>query len=89
MTGRLRDRLWPREFILYADESTQKGTHYSYFFGGLLIPSDMVEPVSSALAAEKLRLNLHNEVKWQPRLMSGDVNHVHSEFSSTQPFKAS
>ena len=54
----------PREFILYADESTQKGTHYSYFFGGLLIPSDMVEPVSSALAAEKLRLNLHNEVKW-------------------------
>ena len=55
----------PREYILYADESTQKGAHYSSFFGGLLIPSDMVEPVSSALAAEKLRLNLHNEVKWK------------------------
>ena len=55
----------PREFILIADESTQKGPLYSNFFGGLLIPSDRVEPVSSALAAEKLRLNLHNEVKWK------------------------
>ena len=55
----------PREFILYADESTQKGAHYSSFFGGLLISSQMSGPVSSALAAEKRRLNLHNEVKWK------------------------
>ena len=54
----------PREFILIADESTQKGPLYSNFFGGLLISSDRVEPVSSALAEEKLRLNLRNEVKW-------------------------
>lgn len=55
----------PREFILIADESIQKGPLYSSFFGGLLIPSDRVEPVSSALAEEKLRLNLRNEVKWK------------------------
>ncbi len=55
----------PREFILIADESTQKGPRYSNFFGGLLISSDRVEPVSSALAEEKLRLNLRNEVKWK------------------------
>ena len=55
----------PREFILIADESTQKGPLYSNFFGGLLIPSDRVEPVSSALAQQKLRLNLRNEVKWK------------------------
>lgn len=53
-----------REFILIADESTQKGPHYSNFFGGLLISSDRIEAVSLALAEEKLRLNLHNEVKW-------------------------
>ncbi|MDE0608397.1 MAG: hypothetical protein OXH77_00605 [Anaerolineaceae bacterium] len=55
----------PREFTLIADESTQKGPRYSNFFGGLLISSDRVEPVSSALAEEKLRLNLRNEVKWK------------------------
>ena len=61
----MRQFVTPREFILYADESTQKGAHYSSFFGGLLISSQMSGPVSSALAAEKQRLNLHNEVKWQ------------------------
>ncbi len=55
----------PREYLLYADESIQKGPLYSSFFGGLLIPSDRVEPVSLALAEEKLRLNLRNEVKWK------------------------
>ena len=52
------------EFFLYADESTDKGAHFSNFFGGLLVSSDMVEPISLALASEKLHLNLHQEVKW-------------------------
>lgn len=55
----------PREFILYADESVQKGAYYSNFFGGILIPSNMVGPVSATLASEKRRLYLKDEVKWK------------------------
>jgi len=72
----------PREFILIADESTQKGPLYSNFFGGLLISSDRVEPVSSALAEEKLRLNLRNEVKWNKTSLNylGKYCHLMSLF---------
>ncbi len=55
----------PREFILYADESIEKGALFSNFYGGLLISSRDRGGVVSALEAEKVRLNLHGEVKWQ------------------------
>jgi len=55
----------PREYILYADESVEKGALFSNFYGGLLISSQVRDAVVAALEAEKLRLNLHGEVKWQ------------------------
>lgn len=55
----------PREYILYADESVEKGTYFSNFYGGLLISSRDRSAVISALEAEKARLNLYGEVKWQ------------------------
>ncbi|MCY3945145.1 MAG: hypothetical protein OXF44_02530 [Anaerolineaceae bacterium] len=55
----------PREFILYADESVERGARFSNFFGGLLISSRDRSLVVSLLEAEKQRLHLHGEVKWQ------------------------
>ena len=55
----------PREYILYADESVEKGTHFSNFYGGLMVSSRDRDAVVSLLEAEKVRLNLHGEVKWQ------------------------
>lgn len=55
----------PREYILYADESEEKGAYFSNFYGGLLISSRDRDAVVSLLEAEKSRLNLHGEVKWQ------------------------
>lgn len=61
----MRESLQPREFFLYADESVQKGAICSNFFGGVLIPSNMIGPVSAELASEKRRLYLNDEVKWK------------------------
>lgn len=53
------------EYVIYADESSEVGPHFSNFYGGVLIRSTDLTPLTEALAAKKAELNFHGEVKWQ------------------------
>jgi hypothetical protein len=53
-----------KEFIIYADESTQRGRYYSNFYGGALIRSDHIDHVRYTLHKVKQEHNLYNEIKW-------------------------
>jgi hypothetical protein len=53
-----------KELVIYCDESDKRGTHFSNFYGGVLIRSTDIEPVRRELAETKLALNLHRELKW-------------------------
>ena len=52
------------ELVIYADESDQKGTYFSNFYGGALVRSEHIDEVRAVLAARKRELNLFGEVKW-------------------------
>jgi hypothetical protein len=52
------------EYIIYCDESDERGLHFSNFYGGALVRSDHLEDVANALRACKAAQNLHREVKW-------------------------
>ncbi|MGL4423396.1 MAG: DUF3800 domain-containing protein, partial [Gemmataceae bacterium] len=54
-----------KEYILFCDESDQKGAFYSHFFGGVIVGASQYEQVSNRLDQKKSTLNLHSEVKWQ------------------------
>ncbi|MEH3063668.1 MAG: DUF3800 domain-containing protein [Methylobacterium radiotolerans] len=54
----------PKEFIIYCDESSSKGKHFSDFYGGALISSDDIDHVRTVIAAKKAELNLNGELKW-------------------------
>jgi hypothetical protein len=54
----------PRELIIYCDESSSRGRHFSDFYGGALVDSDHIDAVRSRIAAKKKELNLHGEIKW-------------------------
>ncbi|MHC4887614.1 MAG: DUF3800 domain-containing protein [Planctomycetota bacterium] len=53
-----------REFIIYADESEQKGFKFSNFYGGALVSSTDVAQVNASIRATFEEQNLHKEVKW-------------------------
>jgi hypothetical protein len=53
-----------KEYIIYCDESAEKGAHFSDFYGGVMIESDHIDEVRSTLAAKKKELNLGAETKW-------------------------
>ena len=52
------------EYILYCDESTQKSSLYSDFFGGCIISGKDLPYVTSTLNVKKSELHLYGEVKW-------------------------
>jgi Protein of unknown function (DUF3800) len=52
------------EYIIYCDESDEKGTHFSNFYGGALVRSDDLQQAVDALRSSKTAQNLHKEVKW-------------------------
>lgn len=52
------------EYILYCDESSDKGTKYSDFFGGCMVNSKNATAVISALEKKKRELHLRGEIKW-------------------------
>jgi len=52
------------EYILYCDESTQKSSLYSDFFGGCIISGKDYPHVTSELNTKKTELHLYGEVKW-------------------------
>lgn len=53
-----------KEYIIYCDESEERGRHYSNFYGGALIRSDHIDDVRNAISHKKEELNLGKEVKW-------------------------
>jgi len=54
-----------KEYIIYCDESQQKDEFCSNFYGGLLIRSNDLSEVVTALNNRKKELNFNGEVKWQ------------------------
>ncbi len=54
-----------KELVLYCDESTKRGAHFSNFYGGTLVRSADLEEVRQAIAQKKTELNLGGEVKWE------------------------
>jgi len=54
-----------QEYIIYSDESEDRGALFSNFYGGVLIRSQVIDTVRATLAEKKVALNFHGEVKWQ------------------------
>jgi Protein of unknown function (DUF3800) len=53
-----------KEYLIYCDESVEKGEFYSDFYGGVLVSSEDLYAIQQALAKCKLDLNFNGEVKW-------------------------
>ena len=53
-----------KEYIIYCDESIDKGRYFSNFYGGALVRSRDLQQVKKKLMAKKNELNLYKEVKW-------------------------
>lgn len=53
-----------RHLIIYCDESAEKGSYYSHFYGGALIDAQNREIISRRLIEKKDSLNLFRELKW-------------------------
>lgn len=51
-------------FIIYCDESADKGRYFSNFYGGALIRADDRAALEAEIAQKKKSLNLNGEVKW-------------------------
>lgn len=51
-------------YILYCDESSDKGVKYGDFFGGCMIDSKDLFELTQALEHKKEELNLKAEIKW-------------------------
>jgi hypothetical protein len=54
----------PQEYIIYCDESEEKGSHFSNFYGGALLKSVHLLNIQETLQKKKEELNLFGEVKW-------------------------
>lgn len=53
-----------KHFIIYCDESSDKGRFYSNFYGGALIEAQDREAIERVLNNRKHELNLFKELKW-------------------------
>jgi len=53
------------EYIIYCDESEERGEFFSDFYGGALVRGEDIAGVVAAIKQKKAELNLHREVKWQ------------------------
>ncbi|MGE0523732.1 MAG: DUF3800 domain-containing protein [Variibacter sp.] len=53
-----------QEYIIYCDESDEKGAHFSNFYGGALVRSEHFLETTEALCRCKAEHNLHRETKW-------------------------
>ena len=51
-------------YIIYCDESSDKGEKYCDFFGGCIIDSTNLFELTQALKQKKTELHLEHEVKW-------------------------
>jgi len=53
------------QYVIYADESEEKGPYFGHFYGGLLVRSPDLPTVLEALKTAKENLRLGGKVKWQ------------------------
>lgn len=53
------------EYVLWCDESVQKGVHYSDFYGGMLVRSVHLREVNDRLRGALGGMHYHHEAKWQ------------------------
>lgn len=53
-----------RNYIIYCDESAEKGRYYSHFYGGVLINAQYRERITKILNDKKEKLNFGGELKW-------------------------
>ncbi len=53
------------QYVIYADESDDKGLYFSNFYGGVLVRSPDLEKVTNTIRDTKIANNLFKEVKWQ------------------------
>jgi hypothetical protein len=51
-------------FIIYCDESTEKGSYFSHFYGGVLVRADDRAALEQEIAEKKAKLQFNGEVKW-------------------------
>lgn len=52
------------EYIIYSDESEDKGKYFSNFYGGLLVKSSHLSYVNATLTKTAHNNNIHKEIKW-------------------------
>ena len=52
------------EYIIYCDESSQSGAKFGDFFGGCIVNSKDLIPITNALNQCKQDNNLLGEIKW-------------------------
>lgn len=52
------------QFIIFCDESSEKGKFYSHFYGGALVRANDREVLEAEILEKKIELNLGGEVKW-------------------------
>jgi Protein of unknown function (DUF3800) len=65
-----------RNFVIYCDESLEKGRLYSHFYGGALVDESDKDAITEILNAEKARLHFHGEVKWQTISKNYQVKYI-------------
>ncbi len=53
------------EYIIYADESEERGTYFAHFYGGALVRSADLPAVLERLKAAKAALRFGGKIKWQ------------------------
>lgn len=53
------------EYIIYADESEERGTYFAHFYAGLLVRSVDLPAVAECLREAKASLHFGGRVKWQ------------------------
>ena len=51
-------------YVIFCDESIKDGSHFSNFFGGVLMSSKHLAYVTRVLEAKKSELQMHGEVKF-------------------------
>ena len=53
-----------KEYVIFCDESEQKGKHYSNFFGGVIVPGSVWESSETRLRMAAREADIQSEVKW-------------------------
>lgn len=58
------ESLMAEQFIIYCDESSEKGEFCSHFYGGALVRADDRQAIEAIIAQKKAELNIAAEFKW-------------------------